>query len=47
VWRRRSETPLDEETVRGIIFLLMQIDANVQRILRQFGEEDDDGELEP
>lgn len=47
VWRRGGESSLDDEMVRGIIFLLMQIDAHVRRILREFAEEDDDGELEP
>jgi hypothetical protein len=42
VWRRR-ETALDEEFVRGIIQLLMRIDANVARILEVM---DEDGEEE-
>ena len=45
MWRR-PEPPLDRETVDGIIRLLMSIDADVDRLVRELleddGQEEDD-----
>jgi hypothetical protein len=41
VWRRK-ESPLDRETVDGIIRKLMEIDAKLDRLLEY--QEDDDAE---
>jgi hypothetical protein len=38
VWFRRDDPPLDRQTVDGIIRLLMDIDAKLDRLL---GEEED------
>lgn len=35
---------LDDEILRGIINMLMRIDANVERLIEAFSEEDDDDE---
>jgi hypothetical protein len=40
VWRR-TEPPLDRETVDGIIRMLMALDAKLDRLLEE--REDDDG----
>jgi hypothetical protein len=38
--RRRSEPPLDRETVDGIIRMLMDINAKLDRLLEDEGEAD-------
>jgi hypothetical protein len=40
VWRRPEEPPLDRQAVDGIIRMLMDINAKLDRLL---GEEEDDG----
>jgi len=39
VWRREEPPPLDQQTVDGIIRMLMQINAKLDLLL---GEEEDD-----
>jgi hypothetical protein len=43
VWRR-SEPPLDRETINGIIVMLMQIDAKLDRVIELLGGADADDE---
>ena len=45
VWGRRGDAPLDQETVDGIIRMLMAINAKLDRLLGE--EEDDASENEP
>jgi hypothetical protein len=41
VWRRQKQPPLDRQTVDGIIRMLMDINAKLDRLLGQ--EEETDG----
>jgi len=43
--RRRSESPLDQKALNGLIAILMRIDAKLERVLRLL-EEEKDGEEE-
>ena len=41
-----AEVPLDQETVTGIINLLMRIDARLETLLELFLEDDDEEETD-
>jgi hypothetical protein len=40
----RDSSPLDAETLAGIINLLMRIDARLEKLVDLLAEEDEDGE---
>ena len=46
MWRKTDSPALDRETVDGMIYLLMRIDANVQTLIKELTEEGSDGETE-
>jgi len=41
-----DESPLDRQTVDDIIRFLMRIDARLEELLEQYGEDDNDEETE-